>query len=38
MVNYDNLLIGGAVMAVISFIITLFLVYHAKKQMKSKEK
>ncbi len=37
MVNYDNLLIGGAVMAVISFIITLFLVYHAKKQMKSKE-
>ncbi len=37
MVNYDNLLIGGAVMVVISFIITLFLVYHAKKQMKSKD-
>ncbi len=37
MVNYDNLLIGGAVMAVISFLVTLFLVYHAKKQLKSKE-
>jgi len=37
MVNYDNLLIGGAVMALVSFLITLFLVYHAKKQLKSKE-
>ena len=37
MVNFDNLLIGGAVMALVSFLITLFLVYHAKKQLKSKE-
>jgi hypothetical protein len=37
MINFDNLLIGGVVMVFISFVITLFLVYHAKKQLKSKE-
>jgi hypothetical protein len=37
MVNFDNLLIGGAFMAIISFLIALFLVYHAKKQLKSKK-
>ncbi len=37
MVNFDNLLIGGAVMALVSFLVALFLVYHAKKQLKSKE-
>ncbi len=37
MVNYDNLLIGGAFMVLISFIVALFLVYHAKKQLKSKD-
>jgi hypothetical protein len=37
MENYINFLIGGAFMVVISFIITLFMVRHAKKQIKSKE-
>jgi hypothetical protein len=37
MVNYDNLLIGGAFMVLFSLIVALFLAYHAKKQLKSKE-
>jgi len=37
MVNFDNFLIGGVGMVFISFLITLFLAYHAKKQLKSKE-
>jgi len=37
MVNFDNLLIGGAWMVGISFIVLLFFMYHAKKQMKSKK-
>jgi len=37
MVNFDNFLIGGAFMVLISFIITLFMVRHAKKQLKAKE-
>jgi hypothetical protein len=36
-VNFDNLLIGGLVMAFISFIIAFFMIRHAKKQLKSKE-
>jgi len=31
MENYINFLIGGAFMVLISFIITLFMVRHAKK-------
>jgi hypothetical protein len=36
-INYNNFLIGAAVMVFISFLVTLFLVYHAKKQLKSKD-
>jgi len=35
--SYINFLIGGAFLVFVSFVITLFLVLHAKKQMKSKE-
>ena len=37
MVNFDNLLIGGVVMVVISFIVAFFMIRHAKKQLKAKE-
>jgi len=37
LVNFDNLLIGGVVMALISFIIVLFMIRQAKKQMKAKK-
>jgi hypothetical protein len=36
-INYDNFLIGAAFIVLFSLLITLFLVYHAKKQLKSKD-